>query len=230
MDISHLNNKFDSSSPQEILTWALKTYESKAVLSSSFGGQSAALIHMAVQIEPNIPMVFIDTGFLFKETHLFVEELKKRFHLNLRTYRASAPQKAVTQKYLDTRSERVGLCCDDTKVALMKESLEGVSCWIAGLRRSQGAGRKDIGIVEEYQSGLVKVHPLANWSGKQIYGYMKEHGLPFHPLWEKGYTSIGCEPCTSLPTAGGGERSGRWAGSDKTECGIHTFLEKKQPT
>ena len=109
----------------------------------------------------------------------------------------------------------------------MKQSLEGLACWIAGLRRNQGTSRKDIKIIEEYGTGLVKVHPLANWTAKEIYGYMKKNDLPFHPLWEKGYTSVGCEPCTSLPIPGQDERSGRWAGSDKKECGIHTFMNKK---
>ena len=226
MNTQELNQKFEAASPQEILAWAIKTYAPKAGLSSSFGGQSAALIHMAIQIDPQIPILFLDTGYLFKETLAFVDTLKKRFNLNLRTFRATPEQMAVTKKNLATRTENSGVCCDATKVALMQQSLEGLACWIAGLQRSQGATRKDIRIVEEYRSGLVKVHPLASWTGKQIYSYMKDHDLPFHPLWERGYTSIGCEPCTSLPTAGGGERSGRWAGLDKKECGIHTFLEK----
>jgi len=225
--LKEINEKFESSTPQDILAWAIQSHDRKVGLSSSFGGQSAALIHMAVQIDPQIPVLFLDTGFLFKETLQFVETLQKRFNLNLRTFRASPAQMAVTKKNLETRTDESGVCCDDSKVALMQKSLEGLDCWIAGLRRSQGATRKEIGIVEEYRSGLVKVHPLANWSGKQIYAYMKVHDLPFHPLWEKGYTSIGCEPCTSLPGAGGGERSGRWAGLDKKECGIHTFMEKK---
>lgn len=224
--ISDINQKFEMASPQEILAWAIRAYAPKVGLSSSFGGQSAALIHMAIQIDPAIPILFLDTGFLFKETHAFVQLLEKRFHLNIRRFSASSQQKAVTQKNLDSRLDKTGICCDDTKVALMKQSLDGLNCWIAGLRRSQGATRKEIKIVEEYSGGLVKVHPLANWSSKEIYGYMKEHDLPFHPLWEKGYTSIGCEPCTSLPTLQGDERSGRWAGMEKKECGIHTFLEK----
>ena len=110
----------------------------------------------------------------------------------------------------------------------MQRSLAGLTCWIAGLRRSQGDTRKDIKIVEEYQSGLIKVHPLAHWSGKQLYAYMTQHSLPFHPLWDKGYTSIGCEPCTRLPLSADDERSGRWAGLEKKECGIHTFMQQKQ--
>lgn len=226
-ELEQLNQKFEAATPQEILEWAIKTYSPKVGLSSSFGGQSAALIHMAVQIDPKIPILFLDTGFLFKETLAFVDELTRRFNLNLKTFRATSEQMAVTKRNLDARTDGSGICCDDSKVALMQKSLEGLDCWIAGLRRTQGGSRKDIRIIEKYGTGLVKAHPLANWSGKQIYAYMKLHDLPFHPLWDKGYTSIGCEPCTSLPAAGGGERSGRWAGLEKKECGIHTFLEEK---
>ncbi len=226
-EIAKLNKQFETATPQEILAWAVKTYGSGTALSSSFGGQSAALIHMTIQVKPDIPVLFLDTGFLFKETYAFADELKRKFNLNLKTFRASSAQISQTLKNLERRKkEGTPECCDLSKVDLMKQSLAGVTCWISGLRRSQGDSRKDIKIIEEDQSGLVKVHPLANWSSKQLYAYMQQNQLPFHPLWEKGYTSVGCEPCTSLPDGKGGERSGRWAGLSKEECGIHEFLKK----
>lgn len=225
-DAETLNKKFETASPQDILSWALSTYSPHVGLSSSFGGQSLALIHMAIQIDPQIPILFLDTGFLFKETYDFVHQMEKKYNLNVQRFVATASQKKITQKNLDDRKDQTGICCDESKVDLMKQSLQGLNCWIAGLRRTQGATRKDIKIVEKYQDGLVKVHPLANWSQKQLFDYMNAHTLPFHPLWEKGYTSIGCEPCTSLPSLDEGERSGRWAGLEKKECGIHTFLKK----
>ncbi len=225
MDIKTLNEKFETVAPQEILRWAIENNRGKVALSSSFGGQSAALIHMAIQIEPRLPILFLDTGFLFKETYAFVEQLSTKWNLNLKTFRASSAQIAQTKRNIETRVDNSGVCCDDSKVDLMQRSLEGLTCWIAGLRRSQGDARKNINIIEQYQSGLIKAHPLANWSGKQLYAYMQEHALPFHPLWEKGYTSIGCEPCTGLPLSADDERSGRWAGLEKTECGIHTFMQ-----
>jgi phosphoadenosine phosphosulfate reductase len=228
MNTNELNEKFEAAAPQQILRWAIETHGDGAALSSSFGGQSAALIHMAIQVNPQIPILFLDTGFLFKETYAFVEELTKKWNLNLRTFKATSAQIAQTKKNLEARQDQSGVCCDDSKVDLMQRSLAGLTCWIAGLRRTQGDTRKDIKIVEEYQSGLIKVHPLANWSGKQLYAYMKEHNLPFHPLWDKGYTSIGCEPCTRPPLSADDERSGRWAGLEKKECGIHTFMQQKQ--
>ncbi len=226
-DINKLNDKFEKATPEQILRWAMETFRGKVGVSSSFGGQSAALIHMAVQFDPQVPILLLNTGYLFKETLTFAADLRKKLGLNLREYKATKAQIEETKKNLDYRRTHGGTkCCDDAKIDLMKRSLEGLNCWVSGLRRGQGSTRKDIKIIEEYQSGLIKVHPLANWSGKDLYGYMKKHELPFHPLWEKGFTSIGCEPCTSIPT-GEGERSGRWAGLDKKECGIHTFLDKK---
>ncbi len=227
LNIPSLNQKFETAQPQDILRWAIETYSSEAGLSSSFGGESAALIHMAIQIKPDLPILFLDTGFLFKETHRFMEDLRARWNLNVRVFRATPQQIEQTKKNLAERRDITGECCDDAKVDLMQRSLAGLRCWIAGLRRNQTKNRRNIHIIEEAGAGLIKVHPLANWTSKEIYAYMKQHDLPFHPLWEKGYTSIGCEPCTVPPLAGQDERSGRWAGLEKKECGIHTFMQKK---
>ncbi len=226
MNIAELNKKFETADPHAILRWVSATYGKSAALSSSFGAQSPVLLHMIAEIDPSIPILFLDTGFLFKETIQYKDQLKKQLGLNIKEFRATPQQIAQTQKKLNDPNNKIGMCCDEVKVDLMKRSLEGVQCWIAGLRRKQSATRKDIDIVEEYGSGLIKVHPIATWTSKDTYDYMKKHNLPFHPLWEKGYTSIGCEPCTRLPLSGQDERSGRWAGQDKTECGIHTFLPK----
>lgn len=227
-ELNQLNSQFEKASPQEILAWAIRTYPGRVGLSSSFGAESAGLLHMATQIESKIPILFINPGFLFKETLEFAETLKKRLNLNLREFKASPQQIAETQKKLQDPQNVIGSCCDEAKVSLMQASLKGLDCWIAGIRRNQSSTRKNIKIVESYQEGLVKVHPLANWTSKELYQYLTAHSLPFHPLWEKGYTSIGCEPCTRLPLPGQDARSGRWAGIDKTECGIHTFLSDKK--
>lgn len=222
--LNELNARFEKATPQEILTWAITTYRGRIGLSSSFGAESAGLLHMATRIDPSLPILFLNTGLLFKETLQFRDELKKKLNLNIREFKATSEQIAAVQKKLADPSNVKGACCDDTKVALMQASLNGLDAWIAGLRRNQSSTRKSIKIVESYRTGLVKVHPLANWTSKELYNYLVANDLPFHPLWHKGFTSIGCEPCTSLPLTGQGDRSGRWAGTDKTECGIHTFM------
>jgi phosphoadenosine phosphosulfate reductase len=228
IDLAKLNKRFEKAVPEEILSWALDAYTPHVGLSSSFGAESAALLHMATQIFPAIPILFINTGFLFKETIEFKDKLQKRLHLNIREFKADLDDIDRVTKLLASPTNTKGACCDDVKVRLMKEALTGLSCWIAGLRRHQSATRKNIETVELYGEGLLKVHPIARWTSKDIYAYMKKHDLPFHPLWDKGYTSIGCEPCTSLPLPGDDARSGRWAGTDKTECGIHTFMAQNK--
>lgn len=228
MNIAELNKKFETADPHAILRWAIATYGQKTAVSSSFGAQSAVLLHMLSEIDPAVPVLFLNTGFLFKETIQYKDLLAKRLKLNIREFLPTPQQLEIVRKRLAEPNNKPGVCCDETKVDLMKRSLEGVSCWIAGLRRKQSSTRKDIEIIEEYGSGLIKVHPIAPWTSKDVYDYMKKHDLPFHPLWEKGYTSIGCEPCTRPPNPGEDERSGRWAGQDKTECGIHTFLPKEK--
>ena len=225
VNMAEQNRTFESSTPQEILKWAIQTYKPRIALSSSFGAQSAVLLHMCTQIEPAIPILFIDTGFLFQETYEFADTLKKKLNLNIKMFRPSQEQiNDVKEKLKNNDSS----CCDPVKVDLMKKALVGLDAWIAGLRRDQAATRKNIKIIEDYGEGLVKVHPIANWTSKDVHAYMTKHNLPYHPLREKGYTSIGCEPCTRKPSDPNDERSGRWAGQEKTECGIHTFIQKKE--
>lgn len=222
-----LGARFENAEPQEILDWAITTYRPSVALSSSFGVESAGLLHMATRIDPDIPVLFLNTGFHFEETLRFVAELTKLLDLNLREFKATPDLEEGTRFRLRARGIGTGTCCADVKVPLMRESLKGLDCWIAGLRRDQSDSRRHVRIVEPYGTGLTKVHPLANWSTERLHDYLRENNLPFHPLWYLGYTSIGCEPCTSLPVQGLSGRSGRWTGTGKTECGIHTFLPQK---
>lgn len=224
IDIDELNERFETARAEEIFRWAVETFAPKTALSSSFGAQSAVLLHMGAAIDPNLPVLFVDTGFLFKETHEFKEALRRRLNLNIRTFLPTEAELADARERLKT--DRFA-CCDKTKVVCMERALEGVNCWVSGLRRQQASTRKSVKIIEKQRSGLIKVHPIANWTSKDVYDYMKRLDLPFHPLWDKGYTSIGCEPCTARPADPSDERSGRWAGTEKTECGIHTVLDKK---
>lgn len=225
LNINELNKRFENLTAQDILAWALQNYGSSAVLTSSFGADSAALIHMATRIDPNLRIIFLNTGFLFKETLDFCAQLKKQLSLHVQEFKATDTEIEQIRKRLNNPNNKRGECCDEVKIRLLQQSLQGARCWIAGLQRSESISRRDIKIIESYGEGMVKVHPIANWTSKDVYEYMKKFDLPFHPLWQKGFKSIGCEPCTSLPQPGQDDRSGRWAGSDKTECGIHTFMK-----
>jgi phosphoadenosine phosphosulfate reductase len=186
-------------------------------LTSSFQAECVVLVHMLREIAPGIPVLFLDTVHHFPQTLAYRDELAARWNLNLITLRASEPRPGLWQQ--DTKA-----CCGRHKVEPLFGALEDYDVWFTGLRRGQSASRSALEEVEPFKlpTGKVlrKVSPLARWTTKEVWGYAKAHDIPLLPLYEVGYTSVGCEPCTTLPLDPGNERSGRWQGQ-KLECGIH---------
>ena len=186
-------------------------------VTSSFQAECVVLVHMLRELEPGIPVLFLDTVHHFKETCAYRDELSERWGLNLVTLRAEEPSPGLWQQ--DTAA-----CCARHKVGPLFGALEGYDVWFTGLRRDQSPSRTNLAEVEPFglPSGktLRKVSPLAGWTTRDIWQYARQHDIPLLPLYDQGYTSIGCEPCTSLPLDPSNDRSGRWAGQ-KLECGIH---------
>jgi phosphoadenosine phosphosulfate reductase len=174
----------------------------------------AVLIDLATKVHPGIEVVFIDTGYHFPETLQTVETVRRRYGLNLRM---------MTVPHHDEELWRVDPenCCSAVKVGQLDRALEGKAAWMSGLRRDEAATRGQAPIVARDLRGLVKVNPLATWSDLDVEGYIADHDVPVNPLKAQGYLSIGCQPCTQLPTDPSDPRSGRWSGQAKTECGIH---------
>jgi phosphoadenosine phosphosulfate reductase len=228
-DLATLNAMFERQSPMDIVKWSVAQFGPELVMSSSFGAESALMLHMAAEQMPDIRVIFINTGYLFPETHAFMETLRHRFNLNIWTYRTRNDPIA----WLRTAGEEnptwrkdVDSCCAANKNEPMERAMLQLKPkgWLRGLRRQQSETRKNVNFVE--WSGRYKCHaisPLLNWTSREIYAYMKQHDLPYHPLYEKGYASIGCNPlsCTRPIQIGEDPRSGRWAGSGKVECGIN---------
>lgn len=226
LDLEAVNASLDGKPPQAILEWATGRFAPAVILTCSFQHDGVALAHMLTTIAPWVPIVFLDTRFHFPETLAYRDEIVRRFGLNLRsTEPAIAREQFARTHGLDLHRRNPDLCCQINKVEPLRRVLEGVSCWINGRRRDQAKTRTAITIVERYEGGVHKVNPMAGWSAADTYRYMQTHGIPEHPLFDKGYASIGCAPCTRPILAGEDERAGRWAGSGKTECGIHTFLK-----
>lgn len=206
--------------------WASKHLDGGFMLSSSFGVQSAVMLHMITQINPNIPVVLTDTGYLFPETYQFVDQLTRRLNLNLHIYRAlesSAWQEARFGKLWQQGAEGLKRYNQLNKVEPMQRALrqQQTKTWFAGLRRTQSSMRQNLGVLQVIGE-QVKVYPIINWSNKDIHYYLKEHDLPYHPLWEKGYTSIGDWHSTRPQTIGMDESETRFDGI-KRECGLHEF-------
>ena len=211
-------------SAEERVAWALDTLPGEHIVSSSFGAQSAVMLHLMQTHRPDIPVVVIDTGYLFPETYRFIDELTERLDLNLKVYRArrsAAWQEARYGRRWESGVAGLEAYNRDNKVEPMERALEelAVGTWFAGVRRSQSAGRAQTPYIES-SGQRWKVHPIADWSDRDVFHYLKKHDLPYHPLWEKGYVSIGDVHTTrSLAEAGTPDET-RFFGLQR-ECGLH---------
>lgn len=198
-----------------------EVFPGRIALVSSFGAESAVILHMVSRITPSTPVIFLDTGMLFAETIDYRDRLVER--LGLTDVRSVAPHASDVGR-LDPNgtlhSRTPDLCCHLRKVEPLERALRGFTAWITGRKQFHGGQRTALHTLEVADWRL-KVNPLANWSADDVARYMDRHDLPRHPLFANGYRSIGCAPCTRPVAANEDTRSGRWAGSDKTECGIH---------
>lgn len=203
---------------------ALDHFDDKIVLASSFGAQAAVMLHLVTQERPEIPVLLVDTGYLFPETYEFVDQLTERLKLNLKVHRpelSSAWQEARYGKLWENGLEGINQYNDMNKVAPMRRALTALKAeaWFSGIRRAQSSTRADRKIVEE-QNGRIKVHPIADWTDRDVHFYLKEFDLPYHPLWEQDYMSIGDWHSSSPVTASTSEEASRFGGL-KRECGLH---------
>lgn len=229
LDLPELNAMFESAHPSKIVEWAVAQWGDEIVTTSSFGAESALMIHLAIQHKPDIKVIMIDTGYLFPETWRHMEDLRRRFNLNVWVYRTKNDPIAWLKKHGEeepTWRNDVEACCAANKNEPMDRAMAELrpKAWFRGIRRNQADTRKAARFVEwNGRYNCYAVSPMLNWSSKDIYQYMKQNDLPYHPLYEQGYASIGCNPqsCTRAIQAGEDPRAGRWAGSGKVECGLH---------
>ncbi|HEX6259476.1 MAG TPA: phosphoadenylyl-sulfate reductase [Woeseiaceae bacterium] len=222
--LAHCNRTFERLNARQRVQWSLENLPGRHVLSSSFGAQSAVALHLLAREKPDIPVVLIDTGYLFPETYRFVDELVERLQLNLEVYRAKVSagwqEARHGQRWLQGAA---GLDAynHENKVEPMRRALQELEAgtWFAGLRRLQTAGRAATSFLEK-SGGRWKVHPIADWTDRDVHFYLKRHDLPYHPLWDKGYLSIGDYHTTrSIHEVDELEQT-RFFGI-KRECGLH---------
>jgi phosphoadenosine phosphosulfate reductase len=223
-DLDAASAGLETVSAEGRVAWALERFQPHLVLSSSFGAQSAVSLHLVTRQWPEIPVVLVDTGYLFPETYTFADELTARLKLNLKVYRAPmspAWQEARYGKLWEHGVEGIERYNQMNKVEPMRRALRelGAKGWFTGLRRQQSAGRAGLGVLR-MQNGVVKIHPIVDWTDRQVYQYLLKHDLPYHPLWEKGYVSIGDTHTTRPLGANMTEEETRFFGL-KRECGLH---------
>jgi phosphoadenosine phosphosulfate reductase len=226
LDVPRENERLERATPEERLAFAVERWGDRLLFTSSFGAGSGVLLHLWSRVAPNLPVVFIDTGFLFDETIAYRDALARQLGLRIEVARPTMPRdEFLWQHGADIQARDPDLCCAHNKVDPLKPYIARALGWVSGLRRDQGQTREAVPILLPTQDGPVKVHPLATMTNADARAYMERHGIPEHPLKAKRYLSIGCWPCTKPVADGEDERAGRWAGQGKTECGLHTFLK-----
>ena len=224
----------ETGDPKTILGWATTTIDRLAV-ATSFQSSGLVLLHMMRDIRPDVPVLFLDTGFHFDETLRFKDEMTKSWDLNVIDLRGEHgnPHRQAEIYGPELFRRDPDKCCFINKVEPLQKALEDYDGWISGLRRDQSPMRSETPIVEAQmlRSGaeVMKIHPLAHWSRDDVAAYVAEHSIPTHPLLEQGFRSIGCRPCTRAISDNEDERAGRWDGLAKTECGIHSFGKEHGP-
>ncbi|MBN2742944.1 phosphoadenosine phosphosulfate reductase [Breznakibacter xylanolyticus] len=228
-DIQILNERFRNSDPQTILTYFIEHLGSKIALSSSLGAEDQVLTHMVAGIHPETKIFTLDTGRLFPETYDLIDRTSKRYKINIQVYfpEAEKVQEMVNKHginlFYDSIEHRK-LCCGVRKLEPLKRAFAGLQAWICGLRAEQSVTRQQIGVVEwDEGNKLIKINPLAHWTEQQVWDYIKANKIPYNPLHDKGYPSIGCLPCTRAVMEGEDVRAGRWwwENPDTKECGLH---------
>jgi phosphoadenosine phosphosulfate reductase len=207
--LAEVSRSFEGAPASRVIRWAVDRFSPHLSLLASMN--DAVLVDLAVKVDPSVEVVFIDTGHHFPETLQTLERVRRHYGLNLRIVTVG-PEPAP----LGAEG-----CCSAAKVAQLDRALVGRDAWLSGLRRSEAVTRADAPIVGLDRRGVVKVNPLATWTDDDVAGYIAEHGVPVNPLLSQGYLSVGCRPCTFPVIAGDDPRSGRWAGTDRTECGLH---------
>lgn len=219
--------QLDQASPEETLRWAFDEFGGDVTIATGFGMEGVALIDMAVRINPRLDVFFLDTAFLFRETYDLRRRLEDRYQIQIRAYETEITSEQQERRFgAKLWSTDPDLCCRLRKLEPLKAALAGRRAWITAIRRDQTLERSNARAVEwDYQWQLVKINPLVRWGAQDARAYIDRNDVPYNPLHDQGYPSIGCTHCTRPIREGEPERSGRWSGLDKRECGIHARVK-----
>ena len=221
-----LSASFESRQPQDVLAYALGQYEPNIVLACSFGAEDVVLVDMIQKINPRTNLFYLDTDFLFKETHEVRDRLIVKYGLRpeqvIQVKSLLTPEQQAAQHGEALWSRNPDQCCQLRKIEPLTRVLNGYAAWITGIRRDQAPSRANAGLVEwDQKFNLVKFNPLAKWKSEEVWAYIKVHEVPYNELHDRHYPSIGCTHCTAPVMPGEDPRSGRWKNFAKTECGLH---------
>ena len=213
----------ESWSANEVLAWSLRTFGASVEMASGFGPEGMALIDIATTLTSSLRIFTIDTGFLFPETYQLIEEVERRYGIQVELVRPRLTPAAQAEVYGDALwKSNPDQCCGLRKVEPLKEKLSDLRAWITAIRRDQTKFRANAKKIEwDQKFELVKINPIADWTNEDVWDYIRQNNVPYNRLHDSNYTSIGCTHCTRAVRPGEDPRAGRWAGSQKTECGLH---------
>ena len=222
-NIAEAQSNAESWNPQQVLAWAFETFGNEVAISSAFGAEGMALIDMASRVCKDFRVFTVDTEFLFPETYSLVDRIEHKYEIKIeRVFSLLSPEEQERAHGAELWSRDPDQCCNLRKVEPLRRKLSELSAWITSIRRDQTSFRNGARKVEwDAKFGLVKVNPIADWSSKQVWRYLLEHGVPYNSLHDQNYPSIGCTHCTRAVRPGEDPRAGRWPGTAKTECGLH---------
>ena len=217
-------------SPQQVLTWAFESFANRVAISSAFGAEGMVLIDMASRVRKDFRVFTIDTEFLFPETYSLIDRIEQKYEIEIeRVFSLLPPEQQARLHGAALWTRDPDQCCNLRKVEPLRRKLSELGAWITSIRRDQTSSRESARKVEwDVKFGLVKVNPIADWTSKQVWRYLLEHGVPYNSLHDRNYPSIGCTHCTRAVQPGEDARAGRWPGTAKTECGLH-IIEPLRP-
>jgi phosphoadenosine phosphosulfate reductase len=222
-DLLSANKQLESATPQEVLRWAVEKFHPRLTMATAFGAEGCCIIHMLAEIEPGVRIFNLETGYQFSETLELRERIREKYGIAVEYVR---PEMTVAEYEAEHGGPlyriRPDQCCYDRKILPLRRAVVGYDAWISAIRRDQTDHRGRASVVGwDAKFSLVKVNPLLNWTKKDVWNFVTRNGVPYNPLHDQGYPSIGCWPCTAPVGEGQDERAGRWAGSKKKECGLH---------
>ena len=227
--IQELKGELKNKSVAEIILIAHEKFGDKLAMTTAFGYSGIVLMSFVKDIVPELPIYFIDTRYHFEETLKLAEKIKKEWKLNI-IYLSTKYTEKELEKIIgkETYKTNPDLCCQYRKVEPLLSVLKTKDAWLSAIRRDQSRTRESIDVVEIDNRGIIKINPLYNWTKFQTWMYIRKYDLPYNPLHDQYYPSVGCKPCTSPVDKGGDERDGRWRNMPKEECGIHSYKEKDE--
>lgn len=223
-ELAAISRDLEQAAPQEILAWAAESYMPKLMMATAFGPEGCTIIHMLAEIEPRVRIINLDTGYQFPETLQLRERIAERYGIEVEMVRPELDVPQYEAKNGGPLYRRdPDRCCYERKIVPLRRAIQGYDAWLSSIRRDQSPARAQAPIVGwDKKFELVKVNPLANWTKKGVWAFVEKHQIPYNPLHDQGYPSIGCQPCTFAVSDQEDERAGRWVGFNKTECGLHT--------